>query len=453
MLNLPASVMTLLTPFRPHFTSRTWPKVQILLIGAILTPNKRTVSAILRVMGLNEVKNFALYHHVFNRAVWSAIDLSRTLLHLLVSCFHLSSGPLVFGIDETLERRWGLKIAKRGIYRDAVRSSQSHFVKASGLRWISLMALMPIPWAGRVWGLPFLTVLAPSERFYEARKRSHKKLTDWARQMIYQLRRWLPDRELVVVADYSYAAIELLHSLQNIQQPVTMITRIRLDAALYEPAPAREAGQTGRPGKKGQRLPTIQSYLDDPTTVWSTLDLDWYDGQARTMEIISQTAVWYHTGMPVVPLRWVLIRDPLEEYEPVALLSTSTDYSPEQIITWFIRRWSIEVTFEEVRAHLGVETQRQWSDKAIERITPLLLGLFSWLTLVANQLHRNRQLKVHSSAWYVKEKPTFSDVLASVRWQLWLPATLFSMSYSEPDIVKVPRNLMDRLVQTVCYST
>jgi len=315
------------------------------------------------------------------------------------------------------------------------------------------MALVPIPWAGRVWALPFLTVLAPSERFYEASQRSHKKITDWARQMLYQLRKWLPKRKLVVVADYSYSVIELLHSLQKISQPVTMITRIRLDAALYEPAPVRKEHQMGRPRKKGIRLPTIQTYLDDPQTTWRKVEIDWYSNQTRSMEIFSQTAVWYHSGMPVVPLRWVLIRDPLGEHDPVALLSTSLDYSPEQIISWFVLRWSVEVTFEEVRAHLGVETQRQWSDKAIERITPLLLGLFSWLTLVANLLFKSDQLKVKQTAWYVKKKPTFSDVLATVREQLWLPSTLFSMSYSEPDIVKVPRILFQRMVQTVCYST
>ena len=195
------------------------------------------------------------------------------------------------------------------------------------------MALIPIPWASRVWGLPLLTVLAPSERFCESSKRSHKKLTDRTRQMFYQLRRWLPDRELVVVADYSYAVIEFLNSFQKIRQPVTMMTRIRLDAALNESAPARKADQTGRPRKKGKRLSTIQAHLDDPSTIWSSTDLDWYDGQSRTMEILSQTAVWYHSGMPVVPIRWVLIRDPLGQYEPVALLSTSIDYSPAQIVS------------------------------------------------------------------------------------------------------------------------
>ena len=292
MLILPEPIMTLLIPFKPLFRQPTWVKGQILFIGAILATGKRTVTAALRVMGLSDEPHFANYHQVLNRAVWSSQHMSEILLALLMK--YLDSDdtqPLVFGIDETIERRWGAKIAKRGIYRDGVRSSQSHFVKTSGLRWISLLWLTEMPWAERIWALPFLTVLAPSERYHEQSGRQHKKLTDWARQMIFQLRRWLPHRALVVVADYSYAALEFLHACQTMANPVTIITRLRLDAALYEPAPPR-SGKAGRPRKKGKRLPTLQAVLDDHLTEWHSVQLNWYDGQTQWMEITSQTAVW-----------------------------------------------------------------------------------------------------------------------------------------------------------------
>jgi hypothetical protein len=453
MLILPEPIMTLLIPFQPLLRQPTWMKAQILFIGAILATGKRTVTAALRVMGLSDERHFANYHQVLNRAVWSPRRLSEMLLALLLKYLDRDeTEPLVFGIDETIERRWGAKIAKRGIYRDAVRSSKSHFVKASGLRWISLMWLTEITWAERVWALPFLTVLAPSERYHEQVGRPHKKVTDWARQMIFQLRRWLPQRTLVAVADYSYAALEFLHACQAMVNPVTIITRLRLDAALYQPAPPR-SGKAGRPRKKGKRLPTLQAVLEDSQTKWQSVKVRWYDGQTRLMEITSQTAVWYHSGKPPVPIRWVLIRDPQGDYETIALLSTSPLLEPLQIVNWFVQRWQVEVTFEEVRAHLGVETQRQWSDKAIERTTPILLGLFSWVTLAAHLLVERAQLSVRQAAWYVKERPTFSDALCAVRQQLWFPATIFSMSAPEPDVVKIPRSLFDRLVDTVCYST
>lgn len=453
MLTLPEPIMTALTPFEPLFHASTWKKGQILLIGAILATGKRTVTSALCVMGLANDPHFSNYHQVLNRATWSPRKLSEILLSLMMVYFDKDERePLVFGIDETIERRWGKKIVKRGIYRDAVRSSKSHFVKTSGLRWVSMMWLTEIPWAERIWALPFLTVLAPSSRYHQQVGREHKKLTDWARQMIFQLRRWLPYRQLVVVADYSYAVLDFLAACQTMRNPVTIITRFRFDAALYAPKPPR-TGKRGSPRKKGRRLPSLKSILDDSKTTWQSVQLHWYDGQTRQMEITSQTAVWYSSGKPVVPIRWVIIRDPKNEYDPMVLLSTSLDVTAIQIVNWFVSRWQVEVTFEEVRAHLGVETQRQWSNKAIDRTTPILLGLFSWITVVAHLLVERSQLSVRQTAWYTKKRPTFSDALCAVRKQLWFPSAIFSMSSSDPDIVKIPRSLFDRLANTVCYST
>jgi hypothetical protein len=206
MPTLPKTYDSLIQAFAPHFSNCIWQHAQVLLLGAILAPGRRTVTAVLRIMGLSEEQQFQTYHRVLNRAVWSSWALSRTLLKLLVQTF-VPNGPIICGLDPTVERRRGAKIKARGIYRDPVRSSHSHFVKASGLRWLSLMLLAPIPWAGRVWALPFLTCLAPSQRYYEGRARAHKKVTDWGRQMIGQLRRWLPDRKLVIVADSEFAVI------------------------------------------------------------------------------------------------------------------------------------------------------------------------------------------------------------------------------------------------------
>jgi hypothetical protein len=236
MLTRPKAFSLLMTTLAPLFTKRVWQHVQVLLVGAILAPGKRTVTAALRVMGLAHVKSFQQYHRVLNRAVWCSREGSRLLLHLLVHTL-APTGPLVMGLDDTIERRRGAKIQAKGIYRDPVRSSHSHVVKASGLRWLSLMLLVPLPWVKRVWALPFLTVLAPSERYHQQRGLPHKKLTDWARQMLLQVRRWLPQRALVVVADSSDAALELLHFCPTLATPITCITRLRLDGALYTPAP------------------------------------------------------------------------------------------------------------------------------------------------------------------------------------------------------------------------
>jgi hypothetical protein len=452
MLTLPETYCTLISEFALVFSKRVWRHAQVLLIGAILAPGKRTVTSALRVMGLSDEKHFQNYHRVLSRAIWSSLEVSRLLLMLLVNTF-APRGPVVIGIDETLERRRGAKIKAKGIYRDPVRSSRSHFVKASGLRWVSAMLLVPIPWAKRVWALPFLTTLAPSERFYESKARSHKKLTDWARQMLLQVRRWLPERALVVVADGSYAAILLLERLQRLPNPICMITRLRLDAALYKSAPLRKPSKRGRPRLKGARLPTLEQILQDPKTTWKKLTIrGWYGEKRRQVEIVSRTAVWYHSGMPPVAIRWVLIRDPKGEFRPQALLCTDLNVDPVQIVKWFVIRWQLEVTFQEVRAHMGVETQRQWSDWAIKRTTPALLGLFSLVTLLAHNSTCQGRLPIRQAAWYTKTVPTFSDALAIVRHQLW-QAMSFHMSVPEAEMQKVPRVLLKRFADALCYAT
>jgi hypothetical protein len=451
MLNLPKKIIYILRNFEEVFDERVWEWAKVLLIGAILTPGERTVAAALRVMGQQDEKQFQNYHRVLNRAKWSSRALSRILLLLLVKIFVPAGAPIVVGIDETIERRRGAKIEARGIYRDPVRSSKEFFVKTSGLRWVSMMLLASVPWAARVWALPFLTVLAPSERYYEKRKRRHKKITDWGRQMILQLRRWLPDRTLVVVADSTYAVLELLACVAGIRQPVTVITRLRLDAALYDPAPERKAGTKGRPRVKGARQPTLEKRLIDPHTVWQTIPVAWYGGVMREVEITTGTALWYHTGMRPVAIRWVLIRDPQGKFDPQALLCTDQNVGPAQIIAWFILRWQVEVTFHEVRAHLGVETQRQWTDLAILRTTPALLGIFSLVTIFAHQLLGEHSFPVRQAAWYSKALPTFSDTLAFVRQHFW-PVSISCMSSSQPDMIEIPRALFGRLIDTLAFT-
>jgi hypothetical protein len=452
MRTLPTVMVQVLAPFVPLFSKRVWHHAQVLLAGTILAPGKRTVTAALHVMGLAQSKQFYRYHRVLNRAKWSGREAARVLLGLLVEAL-APDGPLVVGVDETLERRWGKKIAAKGIYRDPVRSSHEHFVKASALRWVCLMLLVPIPWAGRVWALPFLSVLAPSERYAAERgKKRHKKITDWARQSLLLVRRWWPEREIVAVADSGYAAIALLSRLARLSKPITMVTRLRLDAALYEPAPPRRVGQIGRPRLKGKRLPNLSVVAEDPGVAWRPITIaEWYGGGERAVEVASETAVWYHTGLPPVPLRWVLIRDPQGAFATQALLCTDLHADPERILSWFVLRWKLEVTFQEVRRHLGVETQRLWSELAIRRATPALLGVFSLVTLFAHHRMEQTVSTVRQAAWYHKAHPTFSDALALVRKELWAQATFYGSPW-EADTVKVPRAFVERLTDALCYA-
>jgi hypothetical protein len=448
--HVPTVLVSWLAVFRPCFTAPVWNHVIVLVAGAILAPGKRTVTQALRVMGLADQTGFGRYHEVLNRARWDSRDIARRLLgHLLAVLW--PGGEVVIAIDDTIERRWGAKIKARGIYRDPVRSSDGHFVKTSGLRWLSLAVVLPVPFAKRRWALPFLTVLAPSARWSEAQGKRHKTLTDRARQAILQSKRWLADRRVVVVADSSFAALGLIAA---VRRHVCLITRLRLDASLFEPAPERHPNQKGRPRLKGKPQPKLSAILADPKTVWTQITMaEWYGGQTRALEYVSGTSVWYSSGQPPAPIRWVLVRDLSAVRDPQAFLCTDLDLDPVAILSRFVFRWRIETTFQEVREHLGVETQRQWSDLAILRTTPALLGLYSLVTIWAYRLMADPDTAVrpHPAAWYNKSLPTFSDAIATVRRVLWTPGN-FSMSRHETETVEIPARLLKRFVETLCLA-
>ena len=454
MRTLPPTMVQALAPFAPLFSKRVFQHAQLLVVGTILAPGARTVASALRAMGLGREKRFHRYHRVLSRASWSSLKAGRVLLGLLVEAFVPEGSPLVVGIDETLKRRYGRKISARGVYRDPVRSTRETFVKSSGLRWVCAMLLVEVPWASRVWALPFLSVLAPSERYAARRGKRHKKITEWAWQMLLMLRRWYPQREIVAAADRSYASLKLLSRCRSLSKPVTFVTRLRLDAALYEPAPPRRPGQKGRPRLKGERLPNLSVVADDPRTVWEpTTIANWYGSGERTVEIVSATAVWYSTGLPAVPVRWVLVRDPEGDFKTQALLCTNLDADPRKVLSWFVMRWQLEVTFQEARRHLGFETQRQWSEMAVRRSTPALLGLFSLVALIADRpMRRATGTFRRRTGWYHKRDPTFADALAMVRKELWDQERNFYGLSAHTDTVKVPRAFVERLTDAVCYA-
>jgi hypothetical protein len=453
MLILPDAMIAVLRPFAQAFTERTWEWVQILVVGAILAPGRRTVTAILRVMGLRNERQFQRYHRVLNRVQWSGLLISRILLTLLVATFVVAGMPLVIAADETLERRSGAKITAVGVFRDAVRSSKKHAVYCFGLRWISMMLLVVVPWSPRVWALPFLTVLAPSAKTNLANAKRHKTSIDWIGQMIVVVRRWCPDRAIVLIVDGGLAAIKLGRRCAQLALPVTYVSRLRLDAALYDRSMAQAASKCGPKPKKGLRQPSLHTRVADPATAWQTVTVAWYGGTLRELDLATGTALWYTPGQDPLPLRWVLVRDraTTPPFVTQAFFATDQDVLATQIVEWFVLRWNEEVTFAEVRAHLGVETQRQWSDLAIARTTPALLGMFSLITLLGYRLTEEQPMPVRTAAWYTKRTATFSDVIALVRRHLWTTVQ-YTNSACTSGYVPIPHEVLHGLIDTFCYA-
>jgi DDE superfamily endonuclease len=450
MLSLPIAFRSAIGVFAPVFSRPVWQHVTVLLTGAVLAPGQRTVTAMLQSMGCGAASDFQTDHRVRHRAVWSPLHASRLRLRLFVAVF-VPRGVVLFGLDDTIERRRGEHMTAKGISRDPVRSSHAHVVKASGLRWLGCLVRTPIAWANRVWALPLLTVLCPSERFYAQRGRRHHTVLDRAWQSIRLVRRWLPDRAVVFVADSSFAALEWLALVARLPR-VSVITRLRLDAALSDPPPQRVPGTKGRPRLKGTRRPTLEAVWADEKTQWTKLTIDnWYGEGPREVEVATDTAVWYHSGQPPVAIRWVLMRDPHERVKPQALLSTNLDHTPEQMLTWCVRRWTIEVTWEEARAHLGMATQRQWHARAMARTTPALVSLDAIMTLTAQLLIEKGATWVRSAAGYDKTCPTCADAMAWVRRLLW-EHLHFSTSQQEADMMQIPRTLLERFTEALCYA-
>ena len=394
-------------------------------------------------MGIESFPNFTNYHRVLNRAQWNGLSLAKILLGLLIKALP-PSWPILIAVDETIERRSGRAIKAKGIYRDAARSSKKlGTVKTFGLKWECMTLIVPLPWCKRPWALPFLTILAPSKKANEKAGRRHKTSLDWTAQMVRLVSRWL-GRPWILVGDGTYACIELAH--QCCRSNVALVSRLRLDAQLFDFPVYKKKGRKGRTPIKGVPI-KLRNCLEDSNQLWCSDTLDWYGGEKRQVEYFTLECLWYNSRSAPVTCRIVLIRTPGNTKLADVFFSTDTRMRAEQIIAHYIMRWNIEVTFEETRAHLGFETQRQWSDKAIARTTPLILALFSIGTLVALNMNQVSPLSsMNNAIWYDKQNElTFSDIIALLRRAIW-SQKYFSTSSKKADTSKWTDNDINTLI-------
>jgi hypothetical protein len=441
-----------LAPFAVALTRPALSKLAWLVQGGILAPGRRTVCAALAACGRGHCPRFTTFHRFFNRDRWSALCLSHLLLVVLVAAFLTASEPLVILVDETVERRQGKRITYQSWFRDPVRSEGARKVPCRGIRWLCACLLVQVPWSTRPWALPFLVVPVLAEKVCQRLGKQPRSHIGWTQVLLTRLERWFPGRPILIVGDGNFMAIELVERCQAASSPTTLVTRMRLDQALYAFPKPKPKGRRGRQPKKGPRQQSPHERLTDGHTGWQWVPLSWY-GKQRRVALATGVALWYTPRHDPVPIRWVLVRplphDP-HPFKPAALASTNPRLSALEIVQRYLSRWNIEVTFAEIRAHLGFETQRHWSTRAIGRVTPCLFGLFSLVVLLAKRLHPE-QLPGRETSWYRKEEATFSDALAAVRWQLWSPESV--KSASETELCLIPRALLAGLQHVASYST
>ena len=449
-------LLSMLAPFAVAFTAPTFRHVLVLVSGTILASGRRTVAAALRAVGLGEERRFTTYHRVLNRDVWSALVLSRLLLDLLVRTFLASDAPLELVVDETLERRRGRKVAWKGRFHDATRSQSGHVVTSDGIRWVGVMLLVPIPWCQRRWALPFLTIPTFTPAISARLGKPHRTAPERTEVLVRLIRRWQPHRTIELVGDSSFAVVRLAHVCGTAR--VRLVSRLVLNAQLYDPPRVRPASTPGVKPKKGPRQPKLVDRLDATTvaaghTAWQRQVVAWYGHQQRSLDVATGTALWHTDGCDPLPIRWVLVRDPQGRLSPYALFCTDQEVAATAILAAYLHRWNVEVTFEEARAHLGFETQRQWTTRAVGRTTPCLLGLFSMVVLMAHAAHPDR-LPTRQAAWYLKPEATFGDALAAARRALWAACANQNSPAPPGDsrLANPPAQLLSFLVEAACYA-
>src|SRR6187551_854040 len=362
--------LSVLTPFAGAFTAPTFRHVEVLVAGTILASGRRSLAAALRAVGLGEERRFTTYHRVLNRGVWSALVLSRLLLDLLVRTFLAPDAPLELVVDGTLVRRRGRKLAWKGRFHDAARSQSGHVVTSDGIHWVCVMLLVPVPWCRRRWALPFLAIPTFSPTISAKLGKPHRTAPDRTEGLVRLIRRWQPDRTIHLVGDSGFAVLRFAHVCGAVR--VRLISRLVLNAQLYDPPRVRPASTPGVKPKKGPRQPKLCDRLDVTTdgaghTTWQRQAVAWYGHQRRLLDVATGTALWHTDGCDPLPIRWVLVCDPRGRLSAYALFCTDQAVDALAILAVYLQRWNVEVTFEEARAHLGLETQRQWTTRAVGR--------------------------------------------------------------------------------------
>lgn len=415
MNTIPPAAEPLIREFAGAFTRPTFQRFVILLFAAILTLGRRTVTNLLRTVHTLAPGHPSSYHRVFSKRRWSSWRLARALADFILRHW-VPEGPVRLAGDDTVDEHRGKKVFGKGRHRDAVRSANSFIAYRWGHKWVVLAILVKFPFATRRWALPILVVLYRSREWNQRHGCRHKTPSELMRQMLAVLLHWFPERQFIFAGDGSFGTHQLAHFAHRHRWRLTLVSRFYPDANLYAPPPATRSKRRGRPRKKGKKLPAPAQVVKRAPR--SRLTVAWYGGGTRRVEVVSGTGHWYKNGTGLVPVRWVFVHDCDGTHRDEYFFTTDLALTPRMVIEIFTGRWSIETTFQEMRAYLGLETTRGRTEKTVLRTAPCLFGLFSVIALLYAQLPA-RQVHGVAVLWPGKTERTFSDAITAVRRWLW----------------------------------
>ena len=419
MFTWPKAAEPLVAAFSVAFTRPTFQRATLLILGAILSLRQRTITGILRALGPLAKGHWSDFHRVLCCRVWSTWPLGRVLAAVILELIP-DDRYVVVPVDDTNPQHKGKRVYGKGCHHDACRSTHSHIVWVWGHKWVVLAINIKFPFCSRPWALPVLCALYRPEELNKQEGRRHKTPIRLAMQLVAMLIHWFPERKFILVGDGGYASHELARFCHRHGQHVTLISRFHPQANLYEAPTNRRSRKGGRPRVKGRKLPKPQAVVQRRSK-GQRFTVDWYGGGTRRVELIWGQGHWYKAKNSggLVPVRWVFVHDLTGTHRDEYFYSTDPALAPETIVGLFTGRWSIEVTFQEVRAHLGFTTVRNWSRQSVLRTAPCLLGLFSLVSLIFARASQSRSPKVASAPWYPKTEPTFSDAMRAVRRLCW----------------------------------
>lgn len=411
---LPRPARLLCESLAHAFTTATALRFALLLVAALLTVGRHTVANLLRTLGPLVPGDSSSYRRVFSQRRWSSWHLARLLTGWIVERL-APDGPLRLAGDDTVDEHRGAKVYGKGRHRDPVRSTHSYTAFRWGHKWVVLAVLVRLPFCRRLWALPILVALYRPEH----KGRRHKTPPELLRQLLRVLLRWLPQRPLVCVADGNYATHDLARLAARHPDRLTYVSHFYADAALYQTPPKTAPGgkRQGRPRQKGQKLPSPAEVVTR-TKRRQRLNVAWYGGGRRDVEVVTGTGHWYRSGAGLAALRWVWVHDCSGTHRDEYFFTTAVGWTAAQVIEAYTARWNIETTFEEMRSCLGLETTRGWTATTVSRVGPCLFGLYTVAVGLYVGLPRYRRLGV-GVLWPGKQDVTFSDALTAVRRWLW----------------------------------
>ena len=416
MEKIPQRVRWLLDGYSQEFSASVWPRFRRMILAAILIIGARTVWRLYRVAGGETQGHFSSFHRVFSHRRWCSFRLARRLAWALVEEF-APRGVLELVGDDTVSQHRGAKVYGKGCHRDAVRSSHTHLAHRWGHKWVVLALRVRVPGVARTWALPVLVALYRTPEESAKSGLRHRTPIQLMRGLLAVWIRWFPRRKSVFAGDGGFASHELTSFAWRHQQRLSIVSKFTANAVLHSPPPRRTKKQMGRPRVVGKRQ-LSPAQVVAKTKQRQRLTVHWYGGGKRLVEIVTGTGCWYRQGQGLVPIRWVYAHDLSGTHRDEYLFSSDTTMTPRQIIETFVGRWDIEVTFEEMRAHLGLEKSRGRCRQTVLRVEPCLFCLYSVIAFWFANLPAAQRKKIHV-AWIGKNNLCFSDALKSVRNNIW----------------------------------